>query len=42
MSDPDDRYGPAMYGDRIASIYDELYAEELRSGDVAATVAFLS
>jgi hypothetical protein len=43
MSDPDDRYGPATYGDRIASIYDEIYDERYRAftSDVSTTVAFL-
>ena len=42
MSDHDDRYGPATYGDRIAGVYDEIYAEAPNTGDIATTVAFLS
>ena len=41
MTDPGDRYGPATYGDRIAGVYDEFYAQA-DSGDVATAVAFLS
>jgi SAM-dependent methyltransferase len=36
-----DEYGPATYGDRIAEIYDEWYADAPVLGDVAAIVAFL-
>jgi hypothetical protein len=42
MDDHDDRYRPATYGDRIAGVYDELYAEVPYTGDVATTVAFLT
>jgi SAM-dependent methyltransferase len=42
MSDHEDRYGPATYGDRIAGVYDEIYAEAPNTGDIATTVAFLS
>lgn len=41
MRDHDDRYGPATYGDRIADVYDDLYAEVPYAGDIATTVAFL-
>jgi SAM-dependent methyltransferase len=36
-----DEYGPSTYGDRIAEVYDELYAVVPFSGDVARTVSFL-
>jgi ubiquinone/menaquinone biosynthesis C-methylase UbiE len=36
-----DEYGPATYGDRIAEIYDEWYANVPILGDVAAIVEFL-
>lgn len=42
MSDHDDGYGPSTYGDRIASIYDEMYAEVPYARDVSITVQFLS
>jgi SAM-dependent methyltransferase len=42
MNHHDDPYGPATYGDRIAGIYDDLYAEVPYAGEVATTVAFLS
>ncbi len=43
MSDHDDRYGPATYGDRIAGVYDEIYGESYPAfaSDVSTTVAFL-
>lgn len=36
-----DDYGPATYGDRVAGVYDEWYAELPFGGDLAATVSFL-
>jgi SAM-dependent methyltransferase len=36
-----DEYGPSTYGDRIADIYDERYAELPFGGELSATVAFL-
>lgn len=36
-----DEYGPATYGDRIADVYDERYAELPFGGDLGTSVAFL-
>ncbi len=42
MGDHDDGYGPSTYGDRIASIYDEMYPVVPTAGDVSITVDFLA
>jgi SAM-dependent methyltransferase len=36
-----DDYGPGTYGDRVASVYDEWYAELPFGGELATTVSFL-
>jgi SAM-dependent methyltransferase len=37
-----DDYGPGTYGDRVAGVYDEWYAELPFGGDLATTVSFLA
>jgi SAM-dependent methyltransferase len=42
MDTPDDRYDASTYGDRIADVYDDLYAGSPALSAVEATVSFLS
>jgi SAM-dependent methyltransferase len=42
MEDESDAYGPSTYGDRIADVYDEMYAHVPSAGDVSTTVGFLA
>jgi SAM-dependent methyltransferase len=41
MDDEAGGYGPSTYGDRIADVYDEMYAHVPSAGDISVTVAFL-